>query len=63
MRKRKFRIVTFSLLFAGLGIMIGSLFAKSERTETILLGLTAVLYLTAAINIVIYKSRPKDSNG
>jgi hypothetical protein len=59
MRKRNFRIVTFSLLFAGLGVMIGSLFAKVESTKTILLGLTGTFYLAAAINIVVYKSKPK----
>jgi hypothetical protein len=59
MSKRNFRIVTFSLLFAGLGLMIASLLVKRESTKTILLGLTAVLYLAAALQILIYKMKPK----
>lgn len=59
MQRRRFRIVTFSLLFIGLGIMMGSLFAKLETTKTLLLGLTGFFYLAAAINIVIYKSKRK----
>jgi len=51
--------VTFSLLFAGLGIMITSLFVNNESTKTILLALTGTLYMAAALQIVIYKKRPK----
>jgi hypothetical protein len=59
MGRRNFRIVTFSLLFAGLGLMIASLLVRSESTKTILLGLTAACYIAAALQIVIYKGRPK----
>ena len=59
MKRRNFRILTFSLLFAGLAIMMCSLFAKLETTKTLLLSSTAVFYLGAAINIVVYKARPK----
>jgi hypothetical protein len=59
MTKKNFRIVTFSLLFAGLGTMIASLFANQESTKTILLGMTAVFYVAAALQIVIYKNKPK----
>ena len=59
MHKTRFRIITFGLLFVGLGIMIGSLFAKLETTKTLLLGLTGFFYLGAAINIVVYKSKRK----
>ena len=59
MNRRNFRIVTFSLLFAGLGMMIASLLVRSESTKTILLGLTAAFYIAAALQIVIYKNRPK----
>lgn len=46
------------MLFAGLGCMIASLFARSESTKTILLGLTGLFYIAAGIQIVIYKKRP-----
>ncbi len=59
MTKRNFRIVTFSLLFGGLGIMIASLLVKKESTKMILLGLTAAFYIAAALQIVVYKNRPK----
>ena len=59
MSKKYFRIVTFSLLFAGLAIMLGSLLVRSETTKTIMLGATATFYLAAGIQIVIYKSKPK----
>ena len=57
--KRNFRIIAFSLLFAGLGCMIGSLLVNQESTKLILLGITAAFYIAAAIQIVIYKNRPK----
>lgn len=66
MTKRNFRIVTFSLLFSGLGLMIASLFVNNETTKMILLALTATFYMAAALQIVIYKKRPKsfgDKNG
>lgn len=59
MSKKNFRLVTFSLLFAGLGCMIASLFTDQESTKKILLSLTAALYIAAALQIVIYKNRPK----
>jgi archaellum biogenesis protein FlaJ (TadC family) len=59
MSKRNFKIVTFSLLFAGLGFMIASLLVRLESTKTILLGITATFYVAAALQIVIYKNRPK----
>ena len=59
MRKKNFRIVAFSLLFAGLGAMIASLLVRQESTKMILLGLTATFYVAAALQIVIYKNRPK----
>ena len=59
MTKRNFRIVTFSLLFAGLAIMIASLFVNNESTKMILLGSTATLYLAAALQIIVYKKKPK----
>ena len=59
MNKRNFRIVTFSLLFAGLGFMIASLFVTNDSTKMILLGFTATFYVAAALQIVIYKKRPK----
>jgi hypothetical protein len=58
MSKRNFRIVTFSLLFAGLGCMLASLLFSQESTKRIFLGLTAVFYVAAALQIVIYKNRP-----
>jgi hypothetical protein len=58
MSKRKFRIVTFSLLFAGLGVMVASMYAKEERTQTILLSVTGAFYLAAAVQIIIYRRRP-----
>jgi len=51
--------VTFSLLFAGLAIMITSLFVNNESTKMILLGLTATFYLAAALQIIVYKKKPK----
>ena len=59
MSKKNFRLVTFSLLFAGLGCMIVSLLVRKDSTKMILLGLTATLYIAAALQIVIYKKRPK----
>jgi hypothetical protein len=59
MSKRNFRIVTFSLLFAGLGLMVASLLAREESTKTLLLSLTGMLYLAAAIQIIIYRKKPK----
>jgi hypothetical protein len=59
MSKRNFRIVTFSLLFAGLGVMVASMWAKEESTKTILLSLTGGFYLAAAVQIFIYRRKPK----
>jgi hypothetical protein len=59
MSKRNFRIVTFSLLFAGLGLMVASMWAREESTKTLLLSLTGMLYLAAAIQIIIYRKKPK----
>jgi len=58
MSKRNFRIVTFSLLFAGLGIMVASMWAREEGTKTILLSVTGVLYLAAALLIIVYRKKP-----
>jgi hypothetical protein len=58
MTKTKFRTVTFSLLFLGLGVMVASMWAKEEGTKTILLSVTGVLYLAAALLIITYKKRP-----
>jgi uncharacterized membrane protein YfcA len=59
MSRTQFRIVVFSLLFAGLGVMIGSLYAKDEKTKTIMLSITGALYLAAAVQIVIYRRKPR----
>jgi hypothetical protein len=59
MQKRNFRIVVFSLLFAGLAVMISSLVVKNESTKTILLSITGVFYLAAAVQIIIYRMKPK----
>ena len=59
MSRTNFRIVTFSLLFAGLALMIASIVVQSEQTKTILLACTGAFYLAAGIQIVIYKSKPK----
>jgi hypothetical protein len=58
MTKTTFRTVTFSLLFLGLGLMVASMWAKEEGTKTILLSATGVLYLAAALLIIIYRRRP-----
>jgi hypothetical protein len=58
MTKTTFRTVTFSLLFLGLGVMVASMWAKEERTKTILLSVTGVLYLAAALLIIVYRKRP-----
>jgi uncharacterized membrane protein len=58
MTKIKFRTVTFSLLFAGLGVMVASMWAKQESTKTILLSVTGVLYLAAALLIIVYRKKP-----
>ena len=52
-------MVTFSLLFAGLGVMVAAMLAKEEGTKTVLLSLTGMLYLAAAIQIIIYRKKPK----
>jgi hypothetical protein len=59
MSKRNFRIVVFSLLFAGLGMMVASMWVKEEGTKTILLSLTGAFYLGAAVQIFIYRKKPK----
>lgn len=59
MSKRNFRIVTFSLLFAGLAAMVASLLVTADGTKTILLSVTGAFYLAAAIQIIIYRRRPK----
>jgi hypothetical protein len=46
-------------LFAGLAVMVASMLVKSESTKTILLSLTGGFYLAAAIQIIIYRRRPK----
>jgi uncharacterized membrane protein len=58
MSKRNFRIVTFGLLFLGLGVMVASMWAKQESTKTILLSVTGVLYLAAALLIIVYRKKP-----
>lgn len=55
MKRKKFRIIVFSLLGVGLASMILSMNMKEESTKDLLLGLTGLLYLAAAIQIVIYK--------
>jgi len=59
MGRKRFRIVTFSLLFAGLGTLIASMLVGAEASRRILLSLTGVFYLAAAIQIIIYRSKPK----
>jgi hypothetical protein len=59
MSKLNFRIVTFSLLFAGLAVMVASMLVAAESTKTILLSVTGGFYLAAAIQIIIYRRRPK----
>jgi hypothetical protein len=34
------------------------MWAKEERTKTILLSVTGVLYLAAALLIIVYRKRP-----
>jgi hypothetical protein len=58
MTKTTFRTVTFSLLFLGLGLMVASMWARAESVKTILLSATGVLYLAAALLIVVYRRRP-----
>jgi len=58
MTKTTFRIVTFGLLFLGLGIMVASMWAREEGTKTILLSVTGVLYLAAALLIIVYRKKP-----
>jgi hypothetical protein len=53
--RTKFRIIAFSLLGAGLVSMLVSLYVEGETTKHLLLGLTGLFYLAAAIQIVIYK--------
>lgn len=55
MKRKKFRIITFSLLGAGLIPMIASMGIEKESMKELLLGVTGLLYLAAAIQIVIYK--------
>ncbi|HVS95591.1 MAG TPA: hypothetical protein VHE54_03865 [Puia sp.] len=55
MKRKKFRIIVFSLLGAGLAAMIVSVNVTEERTKELLLGATGLLYLAAAVQIVIYK--------
>ena len=59
MSKRNFRVVVFSLLAAGLLLMVMSIVVGEGGTRTILLSLTGAFYLAAAIQIVIYRTRPK----
>jgi len=59
MSKRNFRIVVFSLLGAGLVLMVIGATVGSGSTRTILLSLTGTFYLAAAIQIVLYRTRPK----
>jgi hypothetical protein len=58
MTKTKFRTVTFSLLFLGLGVMVASMWAREESVKTILLCVTGAFYLAAALLIIIYRRRP-----
>jgi hypothetical protein len=59
MSKRNFRVVVFSLLAAGLVLMAMGVIVGEGRTQTILLSLTGAFYLAAAIQIAIYRTRPK----
>jgi len=59
MSKRNFRIVVFSLLGAGLVFMVLGAVVGNGATRTILLSLTGTFYLAAAIQIVVYRTRPK----
>jgi hypothetical protein len=44
--------------------MIGSMYAKEERTKTIMLSLTGLFYLAAAVQIFVFRKKEKDnSNG
>jgi hypothetical protein len=59
MSKRNFRIVVFSLLGAGLVFLVLGAVADNGQTRKILLSLTGTFYLAAAIQIVIYRTKPK----
>ncbi|HXB95043.1 MAG TPA: hypothetical protein VNU70_07785 [Puia sp.] len=59
MRKKNFRIVVFSLLGAGLITMILSLLVEDENRKKVLLMITGGFYLAAAVQIVVYRMKPK----
>jgi hypothetical protein len=59
MSKRNFRIVVFCLLGAGLVTMVIGATVDGGQARTILLSLTGAFYLAAAIQIVVYRMKPK----
>ena len=59
MRRKNFRIVVFSLLGAGLITMILSLLVADEGRKKVLLMITGGFYLAAAVQIVVYRMKPK----
>jgi hypothetical protein len=59
MSKRNFRIVVFSLLGAGLVFLVLGAVVDNGQTRTLLLSFTGVFYLAAAIQIVLYRTKPK----
>ena len=59
MQRTRFRIIVFCLLGAGLVVMIVSMFAVDAKTRDLLLSLTGGMYLAAAIQIVVFRTRPR----
>lgn len=59
MRRTNFRILVFSLLGAGLITMIISIATADEGRKKVLLMMTGAFYLAAAVQIVVYRTRPK----
>lgn len=59
MSRTNFRILVFSLLGAGLITMIISIGMADEGRKKVLLIMTGGFYLAAAVQIVVYRTRPK----
>lgn len=59
MRRKNFRILVLSLLAAGLITMIISIMVEDEGRKKVLLIMTGGFYLAAAVQIVVYRMKPK----
>jgi hypothetical protein len=59
MNRKRYLIVVNCLLVAGLAVGLTGAFVNDKTAQIILAILAATFFLSAAMQIIVYKSRPK----